>query len=1032
MLTDFARSEFERRLDAAVDAFEQHCRDNPSADVRDYLPQLTTDENRRVAIELLCVDLQYHWQRGNARSIVDYEREFPEWLADKLVRDELAFEAYRQSVRAGEPIDRESFALQYGVDTQDWPTWNTASDESHLTFNEHNTPRELQEWEWLEHIDAFPVQGDQVGEFTIECELGRGAFAIVYRAKQVDLADRPVVLKMTIGKSIEPSHLARLVHTHIMPIHSVHSHDVLQVICMPYLGRTTVQHALNLREAVPRALARNTTVRPGNTTAGLETVDGCLRIIECLAEALEHSHGRGIVHSDLKPANVLLADDGSPLLMDFNLADDFYQGNRAYLIAGGTLPYLSPEHLQSLQSGERPTCQSDLYSLGVILYQLLAGTLPFPQRQGDFDSLIDQMIADRQQPQGSIQTHNPDVPPSIGALVSKLLAPQVSDRYDSATSLLTDLRRHRQDRPLLHAGNPSWSERLAKFSRRHPRLTSGSYVGMLSAFLIAVLALWSYSAWEQARLTRANMRISEVAEALPELRAIYSYPASDAPTLSAANLRLQAVIDEYQLDAPAQGGPFLAVHSQLSPRERQKWTDTLSEYLFLAATHWQQQGCNAATQYLRQQAWTRAMQLNRQADRLLHASTSTAEHRSAAIDLQHEWLVEQLSDVELSVSDLTHSVQQTPAANARNAAEVNPTVTFQAPADLYQQAVFHLSQTDFSRAVEALEPLRDRAPHDPSVWLLLGNAYAGAERFAEAEGCYSVCLSMWPESHLGPLYRGIARLQQHRAAAAIADFDLALTRLPGLVSALINRAAARGELGDTAGAEADLTQAIACGATQTRVYLLRANLRRELGNLQGAAEDEQRGLELTPMDEVSWVQRGLAQAKSDPQAAIQDLLEAARINPRSRLAWRNLAYVYGERLKELEPAIECLDRLIVDHQHADDYVSRGVYRARLGHDLAAIADVEAALARARSAKVLFQAACIYSLISAEGQPAEAALAYLEAALALDPSWSRAAKLDPDLENMQASSTFQTIVAAAQARYQRLQQTPLSRPFVAPD
>ena len=56
----------------------------------------------------------------------------------------------------------------------------------------------------------------------------------------------------------------------------------------------------------------------------------------------------------------------------------------------------------------------------------------------------------------------------------------------------------------------------------------------------------------------------------------------------------------------------------------------------------------------------------------------------------------------------------------------------------------------------------------------------------------------------------------------------------------------------------------------------------------------------------------------------------------------------------------------------------------------------------------------------------------EAALALDPSWSRAAKLDPDLENMQASSTFQTIVAAAQARYQRLQQTPLSRPFVAPD
>ncbi len=99
-----------------------------------------------------------------------------------------------------------------------------------------------------------------------------------------------------------------------------------------------------------------------------------------LADGLGHAHERGILHRDLKPANILLADDGQPMLLDFNLSEDLKLRSRApAAFIGGTLPYMAPEQLQAFQHG---TCggdaRSDIFSLGVILYELLTGEHPFP------------------------------------------------------------------------------------------------------------------------------------------------------------------------------------------------------------------------------------------------------------------------------------------------------------------------------------------------------------------------------------------------------------------------------------------------------------------------------------------------------------------------------------------------------------------------------------------------------------------------------------------------------------------------------
>ena len=390
-----------------------------------------------------------------------------------------------------------------------------------------------------EALTTFPDIGTEFLGFRLIDELGRGAFGRVYLAEQSELAGRFVALKVATDILGESQTLAQLQHTNIVPIYSMHRTGPFQAVCMPYFGATTLADVLRQveqEESIPisgKVLVSTLNDRKGSTRLPVDSsapylepttrlqneapatppqvtqasgkgdgaiitlnmlerfsyVEAILWIAARLADGLAHAHERGILHRDLKPANVLLTDEGQPMLLDFNLATDTKTNALpAAASIGGTLPYMSPEHLRAFRGSSAPVDgRSDVYSLGVILYELLAGKHPFRSYGGLTSEILDDMIQDRLDPATPLQTRNPAVSPAVASIVHRCLAAEPTKRYQNARHLQEDLERHLQNLSLKHAPEPSLTERSRKFLRRHPALTSLTSMAVVAAVVIAAL-----------------------------------------------------------------------------------------------------------------------------------------------------------------------------------------------------------------------------------------------------------------------------------------------------------------------------------------------------------------------------------------------------------------------------------------------------------------------------------------------------------------------------------------------------------------
>jgi WD40 repeat protein len=345
------------------------------------------------------------------------------------------------------------------------PSVATAAAGKHLAF----LPLEALE------LDLSDPEQCDFGDYVLIEQLGQGGMGVVYRAHQHSL-DREVALKLlSAGPWASPDFIARfrreaqsaarLQHPNIVPIYEIGQHAELNFFAMALIRGESLAQRIERDGALPAREAA--------------------RLVRVIAEALDYAHRLGILHLDLKPANVLVDEHGEPQVADFGLAkrlDESLASDSDEV--SGTPSYMAPE--QAMARSQRIGVATDIYGLGAILYELMTGRPPFlgaTPRQ----TLEDVVTREVPAPRGIA----PDIPADLEAVCLRCLAKDPQQRYLSARGLAEDLGRFLEGRPVsvrpLHLG-----QRLVRWSRREPRVALAAAGAVLSllAGLFATSLQW--------------------------------------------------------------------------------------------------------------------------------------------------------------------------------------------------------------------------------------------------------------------------------------------------------------------------------------------------------------------------------------------------------------------------------------------------------------------------------------------------------------------------------------------------------------
>jgi serine/threonine protein kinase len=339
--------------------------------------------------------------------------------------------------------------------------------------------------------DARPealLPGARVDDFEVVRMLGRGAFGNVYLARQVTL-DRLVALKVSANRGSEGRTMARLEHQHIVQVFS-ETVDVAanqRLLCMqlvPGTGLEKLISGLHTRpadqesEAPPQwdgkevlaTIDRNATMPPvldpsalkdREALAQMDAVEATAWFGSRLAEALDFAHRNGVLHRDIKPANILVDSYGRPMLADFNISShrvgDDPQEDEMF---GGTFAYMAPEHLDAFNPDDDTqvdavTAQSDMYSLALVLDQMLNGRLafPLPDRDRSMAQILRQLTDQRRAKRPACHEGTPNARKALERTISRCLEPAPADRFERGADLAEQLdgcrRLRRVERQLL-------------------------------------------------------------------------------------------------------------------------------------------------------------------------------------------------------------------------------------------------------------------------------------------------------------------------------------------------------------------------------------------------------------------------------------------------------------------------------------------------------------------------------------------------------------------------------------------------------
>ncbi len=315
------------------------------------------------------------------------------------------------------------------------------------------------------------------GAYELISEIAHGGMGVVWRARQ-DGLDRDVALKMILAGQLasstqvirfftEARAAARLDHPHIVPLYEIGEED----------GR----HFYTMRLMEGGSLAGRL-----KKASGRLPPEAAARLLVTVANAVHFAHQRGVLHRDLKPSNILLDTEGKPHVADFGLARimDSSSETSATSVVLGTPAYMAPE--QASGSAGEVTTAADVYALGAVLYETLAGAPPF---QADTPYRTLRLVTEKE-PE-PLRSRDPSIPRDLEVICLKCLAKLPERRYASAAELAQDLERWLAREPIL-ARPVSTRERLVSWARRKPELAAalGALAGIVVVSFAVTLGLY--------------------------------------------------------------------------------------------------------------------------------------------------------------------------------------------------------------------------------------------------------------------------------------------------------------------------------------------------------------------------------------------------------------------------------------------------------------------------------------------------------------------------------------------------------------
>jgi serine/threonine-protein kinase len=294
-----------------------------------------------------------------------------------------------------------------------------------------------------------------LGKYELLDEIGRGGMGVVYKARQKDL-DRVVAVKMILAGSLaSPDQVDRFV-VEARAMARLHHAQVVRVF---ETGEFHGHHYLVMEHLPGPSLA-------GVLSSGRLTFETAASHVAQVARAVAYLHAQGIVHRDLKPSNILLDEQGRPCVTDFGLVKMITVGGKATATGTilGTPAYMAPEQAAGNLGTVGP--QSDVYSLGAILYELLTGRAPI-QEQTPLDALVQVLEGEPPRPRAI----NPQIPRDLELICLKCLEKAPDARYASAAAVADDLDRFLKGEEV-SARRVGLGQRLRRWARREPALAS--------------------------------------------------------------------------------------------------------------------------------------------------------------------------------------------------------------------------------------------------------------------------------------------------------------------------------------------------------------------------------------------------------------------------------------------------------------------------------------------------------------------------------------------------------------------------------